>query len=341
MSVTLGDIAKIAGVNPSTVSRVLNSPEKVKLKTRQKIEDIINEQGYKPNFFARGLANGRTDSVGILTYFNTNPYIIEIIETIEHQLAADGTYMYLCNCQHSIELEKKYLDELMHRKIDGLFVIESPSLNTKENLYTKRNFDCPVIIINQHKRPYGDNYVICCDQKPGILEVFEEVKRRRLYPFILLIPAERSYTFTLKERLFEIWRQKNRLNKNQALCVRIDKLLDPNGEKTVWYSSEAAKELFTRYRPRSILTGNDLMAMGVLAAAREKGISVPRQLSIAGVDNTFLSRISIPAMSSIDLRMGEIGIKAAELYRGLRENKLSGRKKALAVPSLFYRRDTF
>ena len=341
MDVTLEEIAKLAGVNSSTVSRVINSPEMVKLKTRQKIEAIINEKGYKPNYFARGLAKGKTDSVGIITSFNKNPYMIEIIESIEYQLAMDGTFMYLCNCQHSLELEQKYLDELMHRKIDGLFVIESPSLNTKENLYLAKSYSCPVILINQHTKPYGDNFIVGCDQEPGILEVFEEVKRRKLFPFILLIPDGISYSFNLKEKLFETWRQENNLGENEARCIKLNELIDPNHEKSVWQSSEVSKEIFDRYKPRSVLAGNDLMALGVLAAARDRGISVPGQLSIAGVDNTYISRISIPAMSTVDLRMDEVGLKAAELYQSIKDSDNTNINKTLTLPSNFCFRETF
>lgn len=343
MGSTLEDIARLAGVNPSTVSRAISKPEKVKLKTRQKIEAIISETGYKPNFFARGLVRGHTDSVGILTSLHSNPYFIEIIKVIEHLLAEDGSYMYLCNCENSVEMEKKYLDELMSRKIDSLFVIETPSLNTADNFYTKNKFDCPVILINQHLKPFGDNYVVRCDQKPGITEVFDEVKRRRLFPFILLIPAEKSYSYLFKERLFENWRRRNRLAEKQVRLIRVEKLLEPNNENSVWYSFEAAKKLFTRYRPRSILAGNDLMALGVLAAAHEKGIAVPRDLSIAGVDNTLISRISMPALSCVDLRMPEIGNRAVELYRSVRNDPhaLHGRAAAVSIASLFCRRGTF
>ena len=341
MGKTLEDIARLAGVNPSTVSRTISKPEKVKLKTRQKIEAIIDEVGYRPNFFAQGLVKGQTDSVGIITSIHANLYFIEIIETIEHLLAADGTYMYLCNCENNIDLEKKYLDELMRRKIDGLFVIETPSLNTKQNLYNKNSFDCPVILINQHIKPHGANYLIQCDQKPGIEEVFDEVKRSRLYPFILLIPAEKSYSYILKEKLFEKWRQKNKLAENQARCIRLENLLSPNDEKSVWRSYEAAKELFPHFRPRSILAGNDLMAMGLLSAAHELGIAVPREMAIAGVDNTLFSRISMPALSTIDLRMGEIGTRAAELYRNLKKEPLEKHERVTVVPSLFCRRGTF
>ena len=340
MSITLEDIARLAGVNPATVSRTISKPEKVKPKTRQKIETIIKQTGYIPNLLARGLAKGRTDSVGILTSFTTNPYIIEIIESLERQLTADGTYMYLCNCQHDFELEKKYLNELMQRKIDGLFVIETPSLNTKYNFYAKNNYDCPVIQINQHLKPYKDSFIVCCDQKPGIEEIFNEVKKNRLYPFILLIPAEKSYSYMIKERLFIKWFKKNNLTKKQAQCIKLE-IIGPNDEKSVWSSYKAAKELIPRFKPRSILTGNDLMAMGVLSAAHELGISIPRDLAIAGVDNTLFARTSMPALSTIDLRMGEVGNKAAELYRNFKNNRQTYYDKVIILPSIFIRRKTF
>jgi LacI family transcriptional regulator len=341
MASKLEDIARLAGVNPSTVSRAINNPEKVKTKTRQKIEAIISEQGYKLNFFARGLMKGQTDSVGILSYVYTNPYYMEIIDGIEHLVAADGTYMYLCKCEDSVELEKKYLDELSRRKIDALFVIETPSLNTEHNLYTKNKFDFPIIMINQHLRPYGDNYVVRCDQEPGITEVFDEVKKRGLYPFVLFIPGQKSYSYFLKEHLFEKWRRKNQIDKKQARCVKVENVRDPNNEKSVWDSYEEAKNLFTRFCPRSILAGNDLMALGILAAAREQGLNVPGDLSIAGVDNTLFSRISIPALSTIDLRTVEIGTRAAQLYQSVKKAPLSANERTVTLPSLFCRRETF
>ena len=341
MGSRLEDIAKLAGVNPSTVSRTINNPEMVKIKTRQKIEAIINELGYKPNFFAQGLMKDQTDSVGIMTSLYANPYFMEIVKALEHILIEDGTYMYLCNCETNIELEKNYLNEMIRRKIDALFVIETPSLNTENNFYIKNKFDFPVILINQHLKPFGDNYVVHCDQKPGISEVLDEVFRRKLYPFVLFIPAEKTYSFHLKEHLFEKWKKKNRLYREQVFCVKVENLLDPNNEKSVWSSYEKAKAMFSGFRPRSILAGNDLMALGVLAAAREEGIDVPEDLSVAGVDNTLFSRISIPAMSTIDLRTAEMGSNAARIYQIIKKNPFGLKKKSLTIPSFFCRRETF
>jgi len=342
MSRTLDDIARLAGVNPSTVSRTINNPEKVKLKTRQKIEAIIDEMGYRPNFFAQGLVRGQTDSVGLLTSIHANPYFMEIIEAIEHALVPDGTYMYLCNCENSAELEKKYLDELMRRKIDGLFVVETPSLNTRQNLYVSGGLDCPVILLNQHMRPIGDNYVVRCNQVTGIKTVFDEVRQRSLYPFILLLPDEKSYSYLLKERLFIKWRRQYGISEQQARHVKLENFYEPNTEQSLWNSYEAAKKLLTAAgRPRAILSGNDLMAQGILIAAHELGIAVPEELSIAGVDNTFISRISRPALSTIDLQMGKLGALAAELYQRIKENPQGNHKKVYSLPSVFCRRGSF
>ena len=346
MRKTLEDIAKLAGVNSSTVSRTISNPQKVKLKTRQKIEAIIEAQGYKPNFFAQGLAKGLSDSVGLITSIHANLYFLEIIETIQRLLAADGTYMYLCDCANNIELEKKYLDELKRRKIDGLFVIETPSLNTDNNFYVKNTFDCPVILINQHKKPYGNNYIVQCDQKPGIEKVLFEVKQQKLFPFMLLLPGDKSYSYFIKEKLFKKWRQKNNFSENQARCMILDKLLNTNNEETVWSSYHAAKKFIPQLRPRSILAGNDLMALGVLSAANEMKIPIPRELAIIGVDNSLFARISFPTLSTIDLRMNEVGTKAAELYRiAKRKTGIGSLKKTkdrvVVVPSLFCRGGTF
>ncbi|MDR2663461.1 MAG: LacI family transcriptional regulator, partial [Treponema sp.] len=190
------DIAKLAGVSVATISRVINNPEKVSPATRQKVEAVIAQTGYNPNYFARGLKRRSAGSVGIITALHTNPYFIEIIDAIESALSADGTCTYICSCENREELEEKYAQELMSRGIDALFVIETPSLNTSHNYFYNKRLECPVILINQHKKPYGEtNYIVRCDQKQGIQQAFSRVLRKRLFPFMLVLCAEKSYSY--------------------------------------------------------------------------------------------------------------------------------------------------
>jgi DNA-binding LacI/PurR family transcriptional regulator len=267
---------------------------------------------------------------------------LEIIDSIEHQLSSDGTYIFLCNCEQRLDLEERYIDELVRRKIDALFVVETPSMNTVHNLYINRSFDFPVILINQHSSPFGENYVIRCDQKPGILAVFEYVKSHNLFPFLLFIPFKKGYSYMIKEKLFKKWRQATNLSEKDARIVKLSGRFEANSEEAVWNSHEAAKAILSSPgRPRTVLAGNDLMAEGVLTAARKLAIRVPEDLAVVGVDNTFLSRISMPTLSTIDLRMREVGTLAAKLYQEIKESPEKNPVKNQVLPSRLCLRESF
>jgi DNA-binding LacI/PurR family transcriptional regulator len=345
MANRIEDIARAAGVSTATVSRAINSPDKVRPKTRQKVEAVISRMGYRPNYFAQALMKGHTDSVGILTSSYTNPYHVEIIDTIGQALSRNGVYIYLCNCGDSPELEKEYTQELIRRNIDALIVIETPSVNSigkaDGNYFVNTQFDCPVILINQHVKPYGDNYVIRCDQKPGIMEVLNQVQQQGLFPFLLFICSDDNYSYIYKKELFKKWKQKNRFSDNEVGIYTSKELFDANNEETVWRTCEEIKSILVSSRPRSILAGNDLMAVGILTAARELSIRLPEELALVGVDNTFLSRISAPPFSTIDLRMRDVGLAAAELYLELKKNPGKDQPKIQAIPSRLYFRSTF
>jgi DNA-binding LacI/PurR family transcriptional regulator len=342
MSNRIEDIAKLAGVSTATISRVLNSPEKVAAKTRRAVEAVINKAGYNPNYFARGLMRGCTDSVGIITALHTNPYFIEIIDAIESVLSANGTYTYLCNCENREELEEKYTRELMRRSIDALFVIESPSLNRADNYFYKNQFECPVILINQHRKPYGEkNFIVRCDQKQGIQEAFSHVLRKRLFPFVLFLCAEKSYSYNYKEKLFKKWCVDNHIPPEDGQILVFDEIIDANSEKAVWDTHKAAlKILSLPVRPRAILGGNEYIAMGIMSAARELSISIPGELAVMGVDNTILGRLSSPALSTVDLRMKEVGTTAANLYLDMKRNPDKKQSKIKTLHSVFCPRES-
>jgi LacI family transcriptional regulator len=346
MSSKISDIAKLAGVSTATVSRVINNTGKVTIKTRQKVETVVKQLGYKPNYFAQVLMRKHTDSVGLLVTSYTNPYHTETIDTIGQVLSQNGIYIYICNCKDSFELEKEYTQELIRRNIDALIVFETPSISTINNgcgnYFLNTQFDCPVILINQHIKPYGDNYIIRCDQKPGIMEVLNRVQARQLFPFLFFtFYTEDGYSYLYKEKLINAWKRKNRLSDQDAGICKIRNLPSANNVEAVWQTREVAKKVLRSIRPRSIFASNDLMATGVLAAARELSIRVPEELSLVGVDNTYLSRISTPTLSSIDLRMKDVGTMAAELYLNLKRNPEKEQPKIHVIPSRLFSRASF
>jgi DNA-binding LacI/PurR family transcriptional regulator len=283
---------------------------------------------------------GHTNSAGLLVSWQgaPNPCHREIADTIGQILTRNGIFTYLCDCENSFELEKQYARELIRRNIDALFVIETPSLNTGDNYFVQNHFDCPVILVNQHTEPYGDAghsnaghnaYGVYCDRKPGLMAMFNQVKRNLLFPFMLYI----SDTGTAE--LFKAWKEKNRLSAKDAWVYTSKE--SAGTEDAVWRTHGVVKRILaSSFRPRSILAGNDCMAAGILAAARELSIRIPEELTLVGVDTAILSRISGIPLNTIDLRVRDLGKAAAELYLELKSNPETAPERIQVIPAQYH-----
>lgn len=320
MGSTIKDVADAAGVSTATVSRAINNPEQVSPETRSRIEKIIEEKGYRPNIFARGLMKSRTDSVGILVSHLVNPYITSIVDTMESILSRSGTYIYLCNCKQAKQLEREYTTELLRRNVDALIVVETLSFSSADNFLIDFESPCPIILVNEHVGMSTRHHIVRCDQEPGIREALNFLSSRELFPIALFLGDPHEYSFRLKERIFKEFQRERGLSDSQ---VQIHYLFgETNSEDIVAKSADYAFQLLTgRNRARSVLAGNDLIALGVLQAAQKTGTRIPEELSVIGVDNTLLSRTSLIPLSSIDLRTEDVGRMAAELYLRLRNGR--------------------
>lgn len=316
MDSTIDDIAREAGVSTATVSRVLNNPEVVKPATRQRVEEAIKRLDYRPNVFARGLKQSKTGIVGILVQNITNPYMTAIVEAIEETLAKNDTFIYLCNSQGSEELERRYLDELLRRRVEALMVLESPAFDRKRSLYSDVEAECPVILVNEHIHFDSPHHIVRCGQEPGLVEAFNYFLSRQLFPIALVLAEDLSYSQRVKENLFRDFASRSGLKGQDA---QVHLVRNPNVEEVVPKAAALTREILRGAgRPRAILAYNDLIGVGVIQGARDLGLRVPEDLSVISVDNTFLSRISVPQLSTVDLRMGDVGRMAAELFLRIR-----------------------
>jgi LacI family transcriptional regulator len=321
MGATIDDIAREAGVSTATVSRVVNNPELVKPETCERVEEVIRRLGYRPNIFARGLMRSRTDSVGILVSYLTNPYITAIVDSIERTLSRNHTYLYLCNSNDDIRLEREYADELLRRNVDALIVVETPSFNRSDSYFVELEADCPVILVNEHVRTDSRHHIVACEQEPGLGEALRHLLSRDRFPIALFVGNEKDYSFILKERLFSAFRTANALSEADALIYRLG---DSNVEEIVTVAARLTGTLIAESRrPRAILAGNDMIGVGVLQAALAAGLRVPEDLAIIGVDNTLLSRVSMPSLSTVDLRTEDVGRMAAELFLRIRAGRIA------------------
>ncbi len=316
MGVTIDDIARAANVSTATVSRVINNNYPVSTEARGRVESAIQRLGYRPNVFARGLMKAKTDSVGIIVPYLSNPYHTQIVDAIESELTRRDIFFYLC-CAESPSVEREYVQRLIHRGVDALILVESFSMNTRGGPNLGVNNDFPVLLVNEHLATDTRHHIVRCAQEPGVasaLTHFAESGRRR----IALFRGYASYSFQLKERMF------NRFLKSSGLAPNDNEIFwikDANKAEAVHESAKRITDLLENPNPPdAVLAGNDLIAIGVLQGALAAGARVPEDLAIIGVDNTLVSQISSPRLSTVDLQMDRVGKLAAEAYLELRES---------------------
>ena len=322
MNPRIEDVARAAGVSIATVSRVMNNDaHAVRAATRRRVEEAVRKLHYRPNIFARGLMKGTTNSVGVIVPFLSNPYHTEIVDAVVEALVRHDVFVYLCCSYARTELEQEYVRSLGHRRVDALIVVESPSFNSRPRPGRGPGLDAyalpgqPTILVNEHLATEVSHHIVRCAQEPGILQALDRFRsrgRRR----VALFRGGASYSFDLKERLFERFRRDGGLSASENPVVRIRNANDP---RAVHDSAVHIGELLRgAYPPTAVLASNDLIALGVVQGALAAGARVPDDLAIISVDNTIVSQFSRPPLSAVDLRPTTVGQAAARVYLDLR-----------------------
>ena len=152
------EIARQAGVSVATVSRVLNHPETVAPKTRERILDLMEQMDYKPNWFARGLNFNKTYTLALLIPNILNPAYVEIAEGVESVANRKGYSVLLCITEGEVEKERQYIQTLIDRHIDGVILVSS-LLNGDDINYLKQQ-GVAVVLVGENNGAYGSHRLL-------------------------------------------------------------------------------------------------------------------------------------------------------------------------------------
>jgi LacI family transcriptional regulator len=315
-NLTIDDIAKAASVSTATVSRVINKNYPVGAAARRRVEAAIKRLRYTPNVFARGLMKARTDSVGIIVPYVSNPYHTQVVDAIENRLSTHGIFIYLCCTYDDEKLEREYVQRLAARNVDALIVVEGHSMNAPRGFLADMDIHRPVVLVNEHVALDTRHHIVRCAQEPGLRQALAHLlgsDRRGL----ALFRGGSDYSFDLKERLFREFLSDRGLRAAENPVFRIRRA---NGPQAVHEAADLIARLLKGPRaPRALLAGNDLIAIGALQGALAAGARVPEDLAIVGVDNTIVSQISSPRLSTVDLKMEQVGHATARVFLELRD----------------------
>ncbi|WP_062464232.1 LacI family DNA-binding transcriptional regulator [Demequina soli] len=295
---TIYDIAELAGVNPSTVSRALNQPGRVSAATEARIRAAAAELDFHINPLARALPTGRTNTLAVVVADITNPVVFGIIRGAERAASRAGFTLIIAESQESGSLEAATIDRLIP-SVDGI-VLATTRLPDDE--ITRIAARKPLVTIN---RAMDGVISVAPDVRPGITQLVDHLHGLGHRTVAFVSGPGRSW---ISERRWEAL-----LDAARALGMSVFEI-GPNSP-----TIEGGVRAFERVEASgatSVVAYNDLVALGLIKAAREKGIDVPRDLSVAGFDDIFGAEFISPPLTTVraDL-LGAGAVAVQELFR--------------------------
>lgn len=330
---TITDIAREAGVSTATVSRVMNH-QSVSTDKRERVEAAIKKLDYTPNPLARGLMNKSSRVIGVLTTSMSNQYYMEITEAVERRFRTKGFMQFLCCTEGDQGEERRYLNDLIARQVDGIIVIDPANENVESGFLKATAGRIPLVLI--HSIPtLTDIASVIIDQPLGMVRVMDHLLALG-HRDVAFLRGRLGFSYDIKERA---WRE---ALGRVGVVPPDDRLLvveDGNTEAAVELVRQTLTERFrTSPPPTALFACNDLMAMGALEAAAQAGLRVPEDLSIVGHDNTILAVHG--RLTSVDLKMRSLGLAAADLLNHLIEGGDDEPRRVLFTPDLVLRQTT-
>ncbi|MDQ0227791.1 LacI family DNA-binding transcriptional regulator [Metabacillus niabensis] len=281
MQVKLEDVAKLAGVSPTTVSRVLNNRGYISEKTRKKVEDAIKELNYYPNDIARSLFKKRTNFIGLILPTINNPFFSELALYIENICSNYGFKVILCNSLGQLEKEKSYAEMLIRHQVDGMIVC---SYNRGIEAY--KNPKLPIVAIDHYLSPTipvigSDNYEGGRLAVQHLIDVGCKSIIHINGPFDLETPTQN------RRKAYEDLVEK-------PITYELNNLF--NEEAT----AATIRQIFNDYpETDGIFASDDLIAATCLKVAQELHIDVPKQLKVVGYDGTQTVSSLLPQLTTI------------------------------------------
>jgi DNA-binding LacI/PurR family transcriptional regulator len=310
--VSIKDIARAAQVSHSTVSRALRNSPLVNTQTRALIHKLAGEAGYTVSAVGRSLVTKRTSTIGVVVTTIADPFAGEVVSGIEEFALTHDYSVILAACHADPDRELRAVDSLQERRVDGILVMASRI----GALYLQRlsGMKVPIVLINSH-HPGEFVYSIRIDNVAGA----------RLATKHLVELGHRRIAY-IGDR-FGFQSDMERLAGYRETLEEADLGFEPDlvvhGDGTPDGGRLAMLQLLSRpERPTAVFCYNDREAIGAMRAVREQGLRVPRDVSIAGFDDLFLSSYTDPPLTTIQQPKREMGLQAGEMLLQLLHSQI-------------------
>lgn len=319
-------IAERAGVSIGTVSHVINETATVRPKLRERVIEAIRSRGYQPSALAQGLRKNRTNMLGMVIPDITNPFFPGVVRGVEDVAYRRSFRVILCNADNDPSKEASYVRELRSYHIAGLLIIPAAGADIAGHLRAYASASVPVVCLDRVPDGWKGDAVLVANADGAYLATQHLIQMGHTRLAAIAGPLKLTNAV---ERLRGFRRALNEAG------IEIDpEYVQEAGFDTVTGYQAALRLLRMLPRPTAIFACNDLMAFGVLQAARELGLRCPEDLSIAGFDSLEFTKFTDPSLTSVYQPGYQLGATAARLLLQRIDGMRSAAKKVLLPTEL-------
>lgn len=292
---TIYDIAELAGVNPSTVSRALGKPGRISAATAERVHAAASALEFRINPAARALQTGKTGMLGLVVADITNPVVFDVVRGAEHEAAAGGYTLVIAESQESSENESEVIERLLP-SVDGLVLATTRLSPAKIEDIAKRK---PVVLINKAVENVPS---LVADVETGVDEVIDHLASLGHRSLVFLAGPSTSWINDRRSEAILAAAERQKL-----AIVEIG----PNAPTID--GGRAATRRVLASRATAVIAYNDLMAIGLMQALQGDAIAVPGCVSVVGFDDIFGSELIVPALTTVRTDLEAAGRQAVSM----------------------------
>jgi LacI family transcriptional regulator/LacI family repressor for deo operon, udp, cdd, tsx, nupC, and nupG len=311
LPVTIKDIAKVAGVSHTTVSRALKEHHSISPETTERIQKLAREMGYVPSAVAQSLLAQRTHTIGMVITTAADPFIVQIVGGVEQVAQTAGYSVFLSSSHNNPEQELNVVDTFQRRRVDAIIVTSS----RVGSMYSSRldQLQVPIVLINNQEEGDYLHSVAVDDINASQLAV-EHLISLGHYRIGYIGTTNRPKS------------NRRRLDGYRAALDQAGITFDPE----LIFSPVAGTDMergqlslipLMSARATAVICYNDTIAIGLLLACRDQGISVPQQLSIVGFDDIESASYVTPPLTTVRQPRFELGQRAMRMVLDLLEGQ--------------------
>ncbi|EGR0308807.1 substrate-binding domain-containing protein [Vibrio cholerae] len=305
---TMKDIARLAGVSTSTVSHVINKSRFVSDEIAERVNNAAQQLNYAPSALARSLKMNRTKTIGMLVTTSTNPFFGEVVKGVERSCYHQGYNLILCNTEGDNQRMKASINTLLQKRVDGLLLMCSTLEGERLDVFD-RYPDIPIVVMDWGPILFASDKIQDNSLQGGYMAAKHLIECGHKEIGCITGPLIRHQA----QMRYEGYK---RALAEAGIAINPDWIVESDFECEGGY--QAFEKLYQRGKlPSALFVSNDMMAMGVIQAASQRGLRVPDDLSLIGYDDVHIAKFMTPALTTIHQPKYRLGKAAVDtlLYR--------------------------